>query len=269
MAHFSDADPADPSSNYFVTIDWGDGSFNASNPGVLRPDGHGGYDVLAQHRYPTTNLFGGPLPATYPVTVSIFDPQSLGTIPTTVVGTAHVAVSPAVTFTDGGIVLQEDRPGHVTFFDAFDGFNYTPSPVQSGMIDWGDGTPPIAAIVTAVGGRGPYTTLSGDHTYANGGVYAVTLTTVPAETFSRLIILNDSGPDAVAVPITVPSGVTATNALVATFNLFNEPTPAGLAARSTGEIRRASPTASSPRWATPTRSPAATPSPRPADSPSA
>ena len=234
VAHFTDADPNAGLINFQATVDWGDGTFNTSGQGTIRPDGQGGFDVLAEHVYPATAPSGGPAPTSYAVTVSIFDKQAVGFVPTTVVGTAHVAAPASSTYSDTGLTLKEDRPGHVTLFDAFDGFNYLPSAAQSGTIDWGDGTPPVAAITTAIGGQGPVTTMTGAHDYARPGTYLVKLTTAPgAETFSRLVILSDSGlsADPSPPPISVALGVTVDHAVVATFTSFNEPAPAGLAAQ--------------------------------------
>ena len=168
---------------------------------------------------------------TFVVTVTVFDRQNGGgLIPTNAVSMAHVAAAGDSTFTDAGLTIQEERPGEVKFTDGFTGFNSVFSPARSGVIDWGDGTPPVAATTATFPGRPPVTLMFAEHFYEKPGVYIIRLTTVPDETFSGLVKLADSGLTADPSPVSVPSGVTADGAVVATLRAFNEPGPPGLTA---------------------------------------
>jgi hypothetical protein len=49
VANFTDADPAGTTSDYMVTINWGDGTPTSS--GLIAPNGTGGWSVTGSHKY--------------------------------------------------------------------------------------------------------------------------------------------------------------------------------------------------------------------------
>src|SRR5262249_53972832 len=62
VATFTDANPRATPDEFSVTIDWGDGR---TSGGRVRPDGHGGFEVLGDHTYDEEG--------SYPVHVEITD----------------------------------------------------------------------------------------------------------------------------------------------------------------------------------------------------
>jgi hypothetical protein len=79
-AHFGDANPTAPVSDFTVTISWGDGQ---SSAGTVSLSQSGGFDVTAGHTYTAAGSF--------PVTVSVHD---LGGATATAHATATVAPAP-------------------------------------------------------------------------------------------------------------------------------------------------------------------------------
>ncbi|MCA9214985.1 MAG: VCBS repeat-containing protein, partial [Planctomycetales bacterium] len=155
LATFSDPGFAD---TYAATVDWGDGTSEAATvqiangaPGIPTTG-----SVVGEHSYAA--------PGNYAVTVTIDDGG--GGVESEPSQVTVAAVGPTVV-SNGDITTTE---GSVTSYSA----RFT-DPGETGShaatIDWGDGTT-TAATVNFSDGAG---TLSGDHTYADNGIYAIVL----------------------------------------------------------------------------------------------
>src|SRR5437763_5745762 len=159
LATFQDPGSTDPASDYTATVDWGDGTTTAGSVSGSA----GSFTVTGSHTYSDelsssylvsvgeteANFTFGPISG--PVTVTEGDFGTL--IATTITPTEGTAFSGAVaSFTDEG----------------------NPSQVASDFtstIAWGAGTTTAGTVSGSTGG--PFT-ISGTHTYADEGAFAVT-----------------------------------------------------------------------------------------------
>jgi hypothetical protein len=160
VAHFTDTDtgPIPPVSHYSATISWGDGSSSAAT--VSGAGGAAGYDVtVGPHAFEA---------GSYPLVVTITDiggALATVTIPLTVLD-APLSATPAPPIGLG----DEAFSGQLaTFTDADPGAN---AAHYSAQILWGDGSASVGTIAAAAGGT---FTVTGAHTYAISGTYAVTV----------------------------------------------------------------------------------------------
>ncbi|MEX2112050.1 MAG: hypothetical protein WD845_02635, partial [Pirellulales bacterium] len=166
---------------YTYTINWGDGTADNSGfatidvPGTPEPPTLGSFD--GSHTYADNGI--------YTVTVSVSDTLGNTASDTLSVTVNNVAptltAAPDQTTTEGALLSINDIG---TFTDP--GFD---NPLNIGgetsekftyVIDWGDGTPLNAgpATIDTPGSAGTPTagSFNGSHTYADNGVYTVTLT---------------------------------------------------------------------------------------------
>jgi hypothetical protein len=146
---------------YVASVNWGDGSTPVATPITLVA---GVLDVTpAGHNYAT--------PGTYTLVVTITDNQGfvVGTgSPTITVG--GLTVSPFVGL--NGVVGTPIAPITVASFTA------TPAPAGLGytaLVDWGDGSTPVVASITAAGG-GLYNITTSGHAYSLAGTYSLVVT---------------------------------------------------------------------------------------------
>ncbi len=157
LASFTDADPAGAGGDYSATITWGDGS---SSSGTVRAAG-GGFNATGSHAYGEEG--------TYAVAVVIAD---AGGSSATATGTVNVADA---TLTAAGTTLNLTEGA--AFAGAVASFTDADPAGVSGdytaTITWGDGSS-SAGTVTANGAGG--FGVSGGHTYAEEGTYAVRVT---------------------------------------------------------------------------------------------
>jgi hypothetical protein len=160
VATFTDAYTAAPASDFAVTIDWGDGS---SSNGAVTGSG-GSYTVNGDHVYSEEGTFN--------VLVTIRD-DGPGTEQATAASTATVAEGDVLAGTGiqfSGTEAQSFSGTVATFTDQD---AVTPASGFSATINWGDGTPNTSGSVSGSAGN---FTVSGVHTYAEEGIFTVTVT---------------------------------------------------------------------------------------------
>jgi hypothetical protein len=213
VATFTDLGGAEPTGDYSATINWGDGNASA---GTVQSDGAGGFIVLGSNTYAEEG--------TYAITVTISH-DSAGSF--TANSTAVIADA-ALTATGTTISETTGAPFTdtvATFTDA--------NPVLdlgdfSARINYGDGSPPVAAVVSQAG-----TTFNvasdGTFSYAVAGTYTMTVTITDVggstATATGTAIVTDGGggggggggarvfrghtPSAIAMPFGNPPGGSA------------------------------------------------------------
>lgn len=157
VGSFTDANPAPGTLDYTGAIAWGDGLIT---PASITANGSGGFDVAGAHSYH--------LPGPYTVAISIHDPegasvtfQSHCTVgaPTPQVAAGNIKATEGVAFSG--------QVGHFTDADpTLTAGSFTAS------VAWGDGTTTTGSV--ASDGSGGFN-VSGAHTYAEEGAYAVTV----------------------------------------------------------------------------------------------
>jgi hypothetical protein len=162
VAHFTDADPAAAPGSYTASITWGDGHASA---GTVSVSPSGGFDVTGTNTYAEEG--------SYAVAVTVTD---AGGATASVAGTAAVAdAALAVTGVALGATEGAAVSGVVaTFSDADPAAavgDYTAA------ITWGDGQ--SSAGTVSADGHGGFT-VSGTHTYADGGTDVVGITVTDA-----------------------------------------------------------------------------------------
>ncbi|MHA2494029.1 MAG: PKD domain-containing protein, partial [Candidatus Hodarchaeales archaeon] len=152
-AAFTDAGTGD---THTAVIDWGDGTVEIGV--VTEADGYG--TVSGSHVYADNGA--------YTVTVTVTDDDGAATADTLIITILNVAPSANAgadqTINEGELVSLDPA----TFTDVGTADTHT------AVIDWGDGTVEIGAIIEA-GGVG---TVSGSHAYADNGAYTVTVTVI-------------------------------------------------------------------------------------------
>jgi hypothetical protein len=213
LAGLRDDDPNGAASDYTATVDWGDGS--ATEPATVAAPSGGSFPISsAGHTYAEDG--------TYTITVSIAD---AGGSTTTATLSAHVADA-ALHATAQSFSATEGAAfgGTVaTFTD--DDSNGTASDYTA-TINWGDGTTSSAGTVHAPSsGSFP---VSGQHTYAEEGTYAVSITVDDAggssTTTGEQVIVADAALHATAATDPAPTEGAAFTAPLAS---FTDDDPAG------------------------------------------
>ena len=155
VASFTDADPAGVVSDYFVTINWGDGSpLTTTANGALVISQGTRFDVQAAHVYKAAanNI---------PVTVTIVDGGGSQAVANSIanVGDAPISALP-VSFTTFEGQTYNGRVATFTSSNAF----ATASDFKPPQINWGDGTP-VDASGTIVDLGGGKFSVNGIHTF--------------------------------------------------------------------------------------------------------
>lgn len=162
-------DPAD----FSGTFDWGDGTTFTTGAGnvSITGDGAGHFTLsVSAHAYADEGVYAA---------VATLRDNAPGTAADSQTGTLTVteadALTPSptpitVTGTEGAAVS-----GTVAIFSNA-GYPNNSASDFSANIDWGDGTVDLG--VTATGGSGADLTVSGSHTYADDGSYAITTTII-------------------------------------------------------------------------------------------
>jgi extracellular elastinolytic metalloproteinase len=159
VATFTDGNLTSQAGDYTATIDWGLGG--AASPGTIERLGDGRFRILGTFLYPDVGRFA--------TQVTVSDGQGA---PVPVVGSATVVdapLAPLPRIISGTETLRVDG-----ILGAFlDGNSESLGSDFAATVTWGDGTASEAVTVTKVG---PGTlVLSGGHTYARAGTYAVQL----------------------------------------------------------------------------------------------
>jgi hypothetical protein len=166
----------DPPFGLTATIQWGDGTSSAGKLQYAIEGKTGGYQITGSHTYQTA--------ATYKISTKVIEgPIPSGATPLAKVPSRIVAIIPAVAVVRP---LPPNSPGGVTIhetagatFTANVGSFLTIAPATNlkAVIDWGDGTTSVG-IVTPDGVQGIDVlkfTVSGTHTYAANGSYAISI----------------------------------------------------------------------------------------------
>jgi hypothetical protein len=151
VATFTDADPAGTIGDYTATINWGDGTTTAGVIGA-------GFSVSGSHFYD--------FPGTFTVHTTIRDVGgSVASADSPIAVAAGPAQGPGVPVE--GLELTPLTGVPVAVFTS--GRGVKPASVFSATIFWGDG----AASPGAVAQTGTQYVVTGSHTYADEGVYAI------------------------------------------------------------------------------------------------
>ncbi len=159
---------------FSYSIDWGDGSPIDTGPAPIDIPGGPGIPTQGSFDGAHTYLAAG----TYTVTVTLVDDDggvAVGTFEVTVRSVAPIIISgPNQSVNEGSSLTVIDigqfidpKPGGV--------------PSYSYSIDWGDGRPVDfgPATIDSSGGEGPTSgSFDGTHTYADNGLYTVTVTVI-------------------------------------------------------------------------------------------
>ncbi|SIO61260.1 hypothetical protein SAMN05444166_6699 [Singulisphaera sp. GP187] len=187
LGQFYDARGLQEPDGYQVTIDWGDGTTSAGSlERLLYPGGNApylkSYGIEGSHTYQNNGHFA--------ITVSITDNDGHSTTLTSqaTVALENVKYPTPVLFPTTGTALTNVQVATLDFPGPF-----RTAGVVEATIDWGDGTPPtqgqLAFLVpTSLNGGPPVMFVSGNHTYAQAGSYAI-----------RVTVTKDDGATLVAV----------------------------------------------------------------------
>jgi len=222
---------------FTYTIDWGDGTTASSGSATV--------DTLGAAGTPTAGSFNGSHTyadnGVYTVTVTVFDDDGGSHQRTFTITVSNVA--PTLTVV-GNQTTNEGSQVSITDIGTFTdpGFNNPSNPIPGGetaetftyTIDWGDGTTASSgsATVDTLGSAGSPTSgsFNGSHTYADNGVYTVTVTVFDDDGGSHqrtfTITVNNVAPTLTVVgDQTVNNGETVTLPDIGTFTDpgFNNP----------------------------------------------
>jgi PKD repeat protein len=162
---------------FSYSIDWGDGSPLDSGPAPINIPGGPGVLTQGSFNGSHTYLAAG----TYTVTVTLVDDDggvAVGTFDVTVRNVAPILIAGPNQNVNEGAPLSVTNIGQ--FLDPKPGGAAS----YSYSIDWGDGRPVDtgAATIDSAGGEGPTSgSFDGAHTYADNGVYTVTISILTAD----------------------------------------------------------------------------------------
>ncbi|MDZ4784068.1 MAG: PKD domain-containing protein [Planctomycetia bacterium] len=155
--------PGEQTETFTFEIDWGDGSMDSAGSATI--DTPGGIGVLTAGSFDGSHTYttGG----NFTVTVTVFDDDGgfhTQTFEINVAGIPPVLNVIGNQSTNEGTQIALNPVGNYT--------NVDPNATHTATIDWGDGTTTPGTIAEG-GGAG---TISGSHTYADNGIYTVTVT---------------------------------------------------------------------------------------------
>lgn len=163
IATFQDSGTPGSASSYTATINWGDGA--TSSPIAITSQGTPNgvvYSVFGDHTYAEIG--------TYPITVTITNgANGAMVIASSQAVIADAALAPSATQPTVSTTEAIAFSGAVASFT--DGNPTAPlTDYNYVMINWGDGTPATAGMISQPGGVGTAFVVSGTHTYADAGV---------------------------------------------------------------------------------------------------
>ncbi len=154
VATFTSTNPFATPSDFTASINFGDGT-NTNVPGLIAPNGQGGFNVIGQNTYAE--------PGTFTTTVSIVS----GTQSSVAKGSAVVSAQPVAVFGSqltGGVGKPLSAVNVASFLDPYP--NDPPTDFQATIV-WGDGTTSPGAISGSNGIFG----VAGTHTYSAPGTF--------------------------------------------------------------------------------------------------
>jgi hypothetical protein len=214
VASFTDADSGALGGNYTVTVNWGDGSPNSTlASGVSVVNSGNRFDVLATHAY---KRYSGASP--YTITTTVTDN---GGATTTVVSTATISDAPIKVSALTSVITEGDTvSGVVGTISSANPFALV-SDFSGTTINWGDGSAPDVAVITAVAGSPGKFNVSGSHVYVEGGTSTLVVhaVSVGGSTATGMGTVNAVDATLVAQNVQITAGVAGQpiNATVATF----------------------------------------------------
>ena len=201
VATFTDPNVNASPDDFSATINWGDGT--APSVGTVT-ETVGTFAVSGGHSYVQTGVFTP--------TVSILEGGNTTTVTGTVAVTTISATANTLNVAEGSVV----NATVATFSDSQSG-NYTAT------IDWGDGSSPTAGTITANSGY----SVSGTHTFGQGGVYPITVTIVRSDGAQSVVVgsatVSDTPLTATGNTFTLTQGSSTQAVVIAT---FTDPGPA-------------------------------------------
>jgi hypothetical protein len=172
-----------------VSINWGDGSTDASSVAISGPDASGKFSVTGSHKYADDGNYtitlvvrhdtAGNTTITSPVTVTDVPVVGTGVTLTGVEGsTANFTNRVIATFTDPGTPAGEVLGDYGIV-----------------SVNWGDGSTDASSVaISGPDANGVFSVLGG-HTYAEEGNYTVTITinhdNAPATTLTSPALVSD------------------------------------------------------------------------------
>ncbi len=192
VAHFSGTDPLATAADYQALIAYSADSKLGDETGIIRPDPAGGYDVYLSANYGPTFAAAG----RYAATVTIFDTRRAGASVAAAVGTVAVLAGSS-TLSTVDVTSTSFPLGVVTVGGEIGDAGTLPASTYTATIDFGDGSPAVAATVTALhymdfyqGVAYPETnfTVTANHQYAHPVGYVATVTFRNA---SGPVLVND------------------------------------------------------------------------------
>ena len=209
VATFTDPAGAEPvtGSNYLATINWGDGT---SSAGTIANTGGNNFSVSGTHTYAEEGTYTVAVTITHEAlpSITVNSTANIADVSVSVTGVNVSAVEGAstgsvqvATFTDPGTPAGE------------------PAANYSASINWGDGT---AASTGTISFGGGVFTVSGSHTYAEEGTYAITITinhemTTPQTATDTATVSNPAVVATGGFPFTAVEGALSNSQTVATF----------------------------------------------------
>ena len=207
---FFDSGVPDAVGSYSATLNWGDGTVDATSGGLL---------ITAVSGQPGMFAINAPdhvysRPGLYPLSIIVNDSE-----PTSGSGNgAALIVAPALLAFDnfGGPIngAVEGQPLPPSTLVA--GFvSQDPNAVIAGFsasIDWGDGTPSTVGVITQPGGVGTNFSVSGGHTYAHQAPSGATITVRVTDSFNNSSVATTQVTSIADAPLTTgtPQPVSAT-----------------------------------------------------------
>jgi len=217
VATFTDSGGAQPSTDYSVTINWGDGSPIDTTTGMVNQSG-GDFSVTGTHTYADVG--------SYSAVVTISDETATGTIPksvATVVDPVTVADASLSATTIGSLTAAAGTTmANVAIATFSDSGGAEPVGNYEAQIDWGDGSAATPGTITL---SGLTFTVSGTHTFSVPGSFSGRVT---VRDFGGAVTTTDfttyASPLTLAsVPVNATEGVPLTNVTVATLQTSGGP----------------------------------------------
>lgn len=213
LGRFTDTNPVGTLSDFFATIDWGDGTPRTS--GVVTAIPGLPFQVSGSHTYAEEGSF--------PITITVTD---VGGQRATITTTATVADAPLTSSGTNVAGTEGLSTGNVTVATFTDADPAGTVGDYTATVNWGDGTAtvtlPAGSITSVVLASGVTFHVDAAHTYAEEGTFRVTVTVADAGGSSTLsttqAVIGDAPlTNATGVHVAATEGAALTDVPVATF----------------------------------------------------